>query len=348
MKKVVRILGLACMAGLLVFTACKKKENTSSVNVTIPQMKVVTLDGERAYLNEDWEFTWNQNDEICVYNLSDQFDESTMQIFHNTTGESHSATFAGPEVGNKKTYGYFYFYPTTMASCDLEELANDNRQTFTVAPTQHFEAYWTENHEISQVDASQMPMAINTNDIHEHSQLRHMFGIAQFTLKGKRNTVVEVGSITLTDNHFNLWGSASLKLHEVDTLQLQQVWQEYVEEDPNFAADYDSYIIQTLGWLPNNDGGKSITLNCLNPTVVDPEVIGENGGVVLKTGNNKTEFNFMLRPLALACGFTLHIEFANGLPAMDIEKWNQPNLEYAIQPGIINQWQYNTAIEGVR
>jgi hypothetical protein len=82
MKKVVRILGLACMAGLLVFTACKKKENTSSVNVTIPQMKVVNVDGERAYLNEDWEFTWNQNDEICVYNLSDQFDESTMQIFH--------------------------------------------------------------------------------------------------------------------------------------------------------------------------------------------------------------------------------------------------------------------------
>lgn len=344
MKKVVRILGLACMAGLLVFTACKKKENTSSVNVTIPQMKVVNVDGERAYLNEDYEFTWNQNDEICVYNLSDQFDESTMQIFHNTTGEAHSATFAGNDVGTRKHFGYFYFYPTTMASCDLEELANNNRQTFTVAPTQHFEAYWTENHEISQTDASQMPMAINTNDIHEHSQLRHMFGIAQITLKAKRNTVAEVASMTITDNVFNLWGSASVKLHEVDTLMLQQVWQEYYDgDDAAFAADYDSYIIQTLGWLPNNDGGKSITMNC--------DILDEDGnpcGVILATTPNKTEFNFMLRPLALSQGFTIDVEFANGVEPLHIDRWANPDREYSIMPGIINCWNYTTAIEGVR
>lgn len=344
MKKVVRILGLACMAGLLVFTACKKKENTSSVNVTIPQMKVVNLDGERAYLNESWEFTWNENDEICVYNLSDQFDESTMQIFHNVTGESHSATFTGNDVGNKKTYGYFYFYPTTMVSCNLEELANNNRQTFDVASTQHFEAYWTENHEISQVDASQMTMAINTDDIHEHSQLRHMFGIAQITLKAKRNTTAEVESVTITDNVFNLWGTASVKLHEVDTLMLQQVWQEYADGDEAaFAADYDSYIIQTLGWLPNNDGGRSITMNC--------DILDEDGkpcGVVLATTPNKTEFNFMLRPLALSQGFTVDVVFKNGLDPLHIGKWSQPNLDYTIMPGMINCWNYQTVIEGVR
>lgn len=344
MKKVVRILGLACMAGLLVFTACKKKENTSSVNVTIPQMKVVTVDGERAYLNEDWEFTWNQNDEICVYNLSDEFDESTMQIFHNVTGEAHSATFTGQDVGNKKTFGYFYFYPTTMVSCDLEELASDNRQTFTVAPTQHFEAYWTENHEISQVDASQMPMAINTDDIHEHSQLRHMFGIAQITLKAKRNTVAEVASMTITDNVFNLWGSASVKLHEVDTLMLQQVWQEYADGDEAaYTADYASYIVGTLGWQPGAIAGQSITMNC--------DILDEDGnpcGVILATTPNKTEFNFMLRPLALSQGFIVDVEFANGVEPLHIESWAQPNLGYTIMPGVINCWNYTTAIEGVR
>ena len=117
----------------------------------------------------------------------------------------------------------------------------------------------------------------------------------------------------------------------------------YDGNDAAFAADYDSYIIQTLGWLPNNDGGRSITMNC--------DILDEDGnpcGVILATTPNKTEFNFMLRPLALSQGFTIDVEFANGVEPLHIDRWANPDREYSIMPGIINCWNYTTAIEGVR
>jgi hypothetical protein len=342
MKKVTRILGLACLAGLLVFSACKKKETTSSVNVTIPHMTVATVDGERAYLDESYEFQWSGGDEICVYNLSDQYDQSTMQIFHNVTGAGPVATFSGPEVGAPMKYKYFYFYPTGMVSCDATELENGNRQTFYVAPTQQFESYWTENHEIMMADASQMPMAINTDNIHFNSRLNHMFGIGSITLKAKKNNHIQVASITITDNVFNLWGSASVRLHAVDTIQLWDAWQAYADgDDATFETAMATYIANPdgLGWMPNGDGGKSITLNCMH--MEDGEYMGQELGQT----PNKTEFNFLLRPLALSGGFTVDVVFNTpGMDDLHITSWNQPDRDYSIMPALINQWNYTKAL----
>lgn len=355
MKKVTRLLGMACLAGMLVFTAsCKKTENTSSVNVNVPQMKVATVDGERAYINEDWEFMWRGGDEIYVYNLSDTYDESVVQVFENVNPlgtESTLATFTGNEVGARKTYGYFYFYPTNMVSGDETELWEENRQTFYVEPIQQWECFDAVNpngtlRPLSQVDADQMPMAINTDDIHETAHLRHMFGICRITLKAKRGSEVRVTHLTVTDNAFNLWGHASVKLHEVDTLELQQVWQEYVDADPNFAADYAQHIITELGWEPAGDGGNTLEMDC----TTEPE-----GYVVLATTPNLTAFNFMMRPLALSCGFDVDVEFVpgygegtNGTNILHIDRWHNANLAYSIMPGMINVWNYPTSIEGAR
>lgn len=347
MKKVTRILGLASMAALLVFSACKKKETTSSFNLSIPPMTVNTVDGERAYIDEDWLFTWSGNDEVCVYNLSDQYDESTMQIFHNVTGFGPVATFQGPDVGTPKFYKYFYFYPTTMVSCDVDELATENRQTFNVPPTQNFQAYWTETHEIAMVDATSMPMAINTDNIHQNSRLNHMFGIATISLKAKRNQDIVVNSIVLTANEMNLWGTADLRLHAVDTNMLWQVWNEYVDADPNFATDYDTYIIQTLGWHSNNDGGNSITLNCIHPDEDGETMIGTQ---LANNAKDYTDFNFMLRPLALSKGFTVDIYFdPEHCPSTgdhyQITSWNHEDLEFSIIPAKFNVWRYNQGFQ---
>ena len=343
MKKVTRILGMACLAGMLVFTAsCKKDQENTSMNVTIPQMTAGHIEGERAYLNEDWEFRWNQNDEICVYNLSDEYDESTMQIFRNISGEGPTAYFAGPDVGAPKTYGYYYFYPTTMISGDLDELANENRQTVTVDQIQNWETYWTDNHEGSMVDASQMPMAIQSPRLDQNATLMHMFGMGVISLKAKRNTVAEVSTITITDNAFALWGTASLRMHDVDPEYLTQKLDEYADGDLSYEELYD-LMQEQIGWLAGaNEGHNSIILNCMH--LEDNEMVGQ----VVATTPNYTDFAFMLRPLALSAGFTVDVEFANGLEPLHIASWIAPNLDYAIRPAVYNTWKYSTAIEGVR
>lgn len=336
MKKVTRVLGLMSMAGLLVFaTSCNKNKDTNtSVNVAIPSMNVVSVDGERAYINEDCEFQWNQQDYIMVYNLADpaNADESVLTVFHNTTGEGPTANFAGSDVGAKLPCGYFYFYPTNMVSGDPTELMEDNRQTFTVSNTQNFQAFEAEGHSISLVDASQMPMAINTEDLHADATLKHIFGVAQICLKGKSGDLKTVESITITDNAFNLWGTASMKLHAVNTDELQALVDEYKAGDANYATHFAEYVIGELGYESNGQG-KSITLDCMT-----------NGtGVTLLPAPYAAQFNFMLRPLALSQGFTVDVTFTDREP-LHIDRWAQPNLAYSIVPGIINTWNYPTVI----
>lgn len=338
MKKVTRVLGLMSMAGLLVFaTSCNKnKETNSSVNVTMPSMNVATIDGERAYINEDGEFRWNNQDYIMVYNLADpaNADESVVSVFHNTTGTGPTANFAGSDVGAKLPCGYFYFYPTGMVSGDPAELMDENRQTFTVSATQNFQAWENpeNDYEISLVDASQMPMAINTEDLHADATLKHIFGIAQICLKGKNNDLRTVDHIVITDNEFNLWGTASMKLHAVNTDELQALVDEYKAGDANYATHFAQYVIGELGYESNGQG-KSITLDCMT-----------NGtGVTLLPAPYEAQFNFMLRPLTLSKGFTVDVYFTDREP-LHIDRWSQPNLAYSIVPGVINSWHYPTVI----
>lgn len=342
MKKVMRIMGLACMAGLLAFTSCKKNQDTSAVNVIMPSMTGVSMDDERAYINEEMQFNWHQEDYVYVYNLSDVYSESVVNVFENTSGEGPVATFHGSEMGAPKTYKYRYFYPINMVSGDPEELAVENRQTFTVDPIQQFEAYEAPNHPLSAVDADQMAMTINADNMNEYAQLKHIFGIAGIRLGGKSNKEVHVQSITINDNYFDLWGTASLRLHEVNMDTLTYLINKYKANDmEGFEADYASYVVGTLGWLPNNDGGKSITMDC---TVGDPD------GVLLPTTafSYKTFF-FMLRPLALSHGFTLDVEYTvDGTPkTKHIDTWedHEEKLQFCMEPGIYKTWTYRTRLQ---
>jgi hypothetical protein len=343
MKKVMRIMGLACMAGLLAFTSCKKNQDTSAVNVIMPPMTGVSIDDERAYIDDEMHFMWHQEDYIYVYNLSDVYTESVVNVFENTSGQGPTATFHGSEMGAPKTYEYRYFYPINMVSGDPEELAVENRQTFTVDPIQQFEAYEAPDHPISAVDPDQMPMTINTDDLSAYAQLKHIFGMARICLKGKSGKEVRVQSITINDNYFDLWGTASLKLHEVNMATLTSLINKYKANDmEGFEADYASYVIGTLGWLPNDDGDQSITLDC---------TVGDPAGVVLPNQNalQYQYFFFMLRPLALSHGFTFDIEYTvDGEPkTKHVTNWENhtSQLQFCMEPGIYKSWTLRTALQ---
>lgn len=350
MKRVARFFGLFCMVGAVALTtSCKKKETNTSINVGAPQMTEVVMEGDRAYIDEGWRFMWHGGDEIMVYNLDTDASKSRMSVFHNTNPvgvATKLATFQGEDVGDPLNREYRYFYPINMVSKDLTELRNENRQTFTVSDTQDYYLF-EESDPYCMIDPLAMPMSINTNDLHEYAMLKHMFGVGRFLFKTARNQYVTVEQIELTDNFWNLTGTLSVKLHEVDTTQLWQLWNEYngdVTAEP-FATHFATYAVGRMGYLPNPTG-KTITMNCTHASFDDPT---QMEGIVLEAGRLSTEFNFVLRPLALSEGFTLKLTGVYGDDMtpyeLNIDRYAQPNLDYAIKPGIKNTWEYPFLID---
>lgn len=366
MKKVVRLFGLACMAGLLAFTtSCKKKDNTqTSIKISMPHMTRNVMDGgERAYIDDEEFFQWNEEDNIMVYNLSDNFNESRCNVFSKVSGQGAYAQFAGTSVGAPMTYKYFYFYPINMVSGEENELKNDNRQTFTVSDVQYYEQYESEDHPVvSLVDGTAMPMAINTDDLSASATLLHMFGIAEICLKAKRNHNIMVKSVKIIDNKWNLHGTCSVKLHCVDTEKLWTAWNAYANNDmAAYEAAYQ-YISQPDGMNLGYEGhgqGKEITMDCMHFEDGEDEPVG----VYLYNGSKQVydSFFFMLRPLALSNGFQVVVEYVdnNGEDqTMTIDKWIDPDAyvatgtmqqptigTWSIMPSIINTFRYTIGIE---
>lgn len=343
MKKITRMLGMACLVGLMAFSAsCKKNDETkgSSVNLIMPQMTTVNIDGDRAYINEDGQFIWKANDKIKVYNLSfSDPTQSVSSIFTNVTGEGEYATFQGEGVGPRLDK-YFYFYPVKMAIGDDETwLADENRELFEVSDTQHFHFYDQNGHTISMVDPDAMPLAINTNDITANATLKQMFGVAAILLKTNTGNHKVVTSVTITDKAYNLTGTCSLKLPAVDTLELQALMEEYRNYDPSFAAHYANYIIDELGW-ESTPTGNTITMDCTNPKD------GLAGVPLANTLGQFSSFNFLLRPLALSGGFDVLVTFEDGT-TFPITKWNENNPrkhDFFMEPGIIKTFTWGSAI----
>lgn len=352
MKKVTRIFGMFCMIGLLAFTtSCKKDQETnSSVRLGVPQLSE-GFGADRAYIDEEWMFMWHGGDQIMVYNLAEDATQSVMSVFHNTNPvgvETKWATFQGEDVGAPKDYYYRYFYPIGMVSQNPAELREENRQTFTVSPDQNYYLF-DECEPLCRVDPEAMPMAINTDDLHKDAVLEHMFGIAHFMVQARRNNHITIESVTLHDNFWNLTGELTVKLHEVDTAQLNQLWNEYagdVTADP-FASHFMNYAVLTMGYDPNPTG-KEITLHMMHPDENNPL---ETVGVEVGTGNAWTEFNFILRPLALSEGFTITLTGTAGENAdpyeWTCEKWVNANLEMAIKPSIKHNFTFPVLTEAM-
>lgn len=351
MKKVTRIFGMFCMVGALAFaTSCnKEKETNSSLRIGVPQVTEGFVDGERAYIDELWEFMWHGGDQIMVYNLAADATQSVMSIFHNTNPvgvETKWATFQGEDVGAPKEYEYRYFYPINMVSKDPAELREDNRQTFTVTPDQNYYLF-DECEPLCRVDPYAMPMAINTDDLHKDAILKHMFGVAKFVIQAKRNNHIMLESITLHDNFWNLTGDLSVKLHAVDTVQLNALWNEYagdITAEP-FASHFLTYAVQTMGYAPAPTG-KDITIHTMHPDENNPL---ETVGIEIGTGNSMTEVNFILRPLALSEGFTITLTGTAGENNIPYEKtfdrWVNANLAMAIKPGVKHTFNFPVLTE---
>lgn len=371
MKKVTRILGMACMVGLLAFTSsCKKNQDTaegSSVEIAVPDAMVFD-DGDRAYITTGGRFLWNAGDEIVVYNLSDQYAQSMRNVFHSISGNNvPKAKFAGPSVGPKKLYGYRYFFPTEMIDWEINDgdgdLEDHNREHFVVSHTQNYSKYTDGGHVASIMDPNAMPMACDPVEITSNTaMLAHIFGVASVQMRAEVGEDIYIKQVKLTDHMMHLWGKCSVCLHNVTEAQLNSLWAKYFNhQDEQFYQLFNSYFLASaeeggLAWMsePGDivEERNSIIMDC-----VHKDAAGNNVFVKLENGNNNatTQFNFLLRPLACSEGFIIEVttsddqvytmtdysyEVNSGDEMVNMRAWG-------MRPGYIKTFNYGVLHEGV-
>lgn len=313
MKKFVKVIGAMCMAAVVACTAssCKKAEQEGSeFEVGLSQLDGFNSD-ERAYIDvfAGSQLKWNEGDQIMVYNLATDYTQSVAHVFTANTGAEGQTRipFSGSPVGAKKDIGYFYFYPAAKASGSLLE---DNRETFTVSSTQTYNPR-------TFIDNNSLVMACTVNAIPDNFTMQHIFGI--LNIKVTKATAARVKNIVVTDNVFNLAGTMSLKLPEVNSTTLSTLMSQCVNNDPGYAQALSNYL-QDLGY-ESNGSSHSITLDCSK--------CDNNQGVLVNS--TKKYFFVSLRPGALYRGFTVTINYMDENLEPTILNYDASN-SYCIQP----------------
>lgn len=298
MKKYSMILCAVAFVALMA-TSCKKEKQAASFQIQFPQFTEES--DERLYVNFDGgnNTYWQDDDRLMIYNISvTNPANSVCQEFVNGAANQIIGDFTpaeGDGVGAVKDGGYYAFYPCAVVDGlkDLEGNSNnDNRETFTFSDTQEY----TLVNGKATVDPNSIYFVGHINSGDEFT-FKHVGGILRLYISGSK----KVQSIVVEDAAYNLTGRLSLKLHEVNTTDLQTLIDLYVAaggnpwENPAYLNQWES--ISALGYMSEPEG-KTVTLNC-----------GEDGVQLLDA---EQSFYIGLRPGALKQGFKLTVHYTDG------------------------------------
>lgn len=292
MKKIVKTIGLACLAGLFAVSvsSCKKTEdNTTKVVLTMEEIEDVYPGNERAYINmlNQGRTYWNRNDRIRAYNLDVTNDpnaylNSTTAIYEcgNAAENQAYATFYGANLGTLMSDAYRFFYPVGMVNGVLGPY---NVDTFTVAQVQSYTEKDFNGNRYATVDPTAMPLASKHTSLTNFT-MHHVFGYFRLWLTGEG----VVDRVVLTDPNHHLTGYATLRTDKVEVDRLRNLFTDFVNGDDDSAvqAELVNYVYNpdelNLQTYPD---GNSITLQCDNPVTLSTFVA--------------TGFVFAVRPGAL-------------------------------------------------
>ena len=320
MKKTNKLFLTVCMvsACAFIFGSCKKNDTEKSVIVNLPQFEE-EVDG-RAYVDfATNKFKWNANDQVAIYNLNFSEASQSKKAIYATNAKAEgktSATFtfqSGDELGAKMD-GYFVFYPVAKLGNGFNA-NNDNREYFTVSNTQTY----TVINNAATVDPEAIAMACTLNSLDGNFTLKHIFGNLRLKMKGTGN----VTKVVVEDTHFNLAGTVSMKIDQVDMNTFSSLQDLYIASDDPYNAAFGpawAEYANTLGFTAEGTDNQ-VTLNC-------PD------GVQL---NETTETHFFigLRPGALKYGFKVYV-YVDGatLPSYTFDYTGANNLHYGIKAGV--------------
>jgi hypothetical protein len=323
--KMTKFACLALAMGVAVFTTTSCKKSNDQTTMTVIMGEWEEDDDTRMYIDFDnGRAYWNGDDEVMVYNL--KIDNSTKSSVYSvykadaSAEGKHTAHFTGPNVGPKKDL-YFTFYPAQIAAHSHGgALDENNRETFIVPAVQYLTTYQKNGATKNTLDPMALVQAKNPESL-QNVQFENIFGTLRIGLVGDEGRRVD--HIEVIDNEHNLTGTISLKLHAVNTQNLNTLLGYFrANQMVQFAQYYQQWIIGDLGYNNNfDDHTKMVTLDCsVEPTqsVFQP--------------NYALEVYFGLRPGALADGFKVKIYLDND-EAYYIDY--PANHNKCIRPGVI-------------
>ena len=334
MKK--KIIYGICMMALVavVATSCKKNEDTA----TKFSAEIALLeDGDRAYLDPaDKKTYWEVDDELKVYNIDeDNYKNSVVQIYTVDNPGTGISPISGGDMGYNTMY--YGFYPAEMAK---DSLLAGNYQKFDIPDYQPLlfnpSGSWT-------VGGTSLPMAATCTQADPVLRFQHIFGVARFkiTCKGDVNgeptadRLRYLKQLVITDNHFNLSGTVTLKPHKINTQKLKDIMAAFKDgAELTAIGDYNNYVLSHTGdglGYSAVGGGKTITYDFHEL----------NGGKGLQMNSDYDQYANVLvglRPGALAYGFTVVAtvyQEGKGDRDVTILDWQNENRAKVIEPNKI-------------
>ena len=312
MKKMSRIFIGVCLLGVFAFTtSCKKNENKTSFQVTMPQI-TEEMDG-RMYIDLGTMMSkWELGDQIMVYNLNPETPAQSKAVTFTaialTANDGETARFEeDEEIGEVMGDYYRFFYPASAVSGVLE----DNKEEFVIAPTQNYR----EVNGSATVDLDAVKMACS-KPVTDQFAFEPITGVLRLKLKGTK----AVSSIVVTDNSFNLSGTVSMNIYNIKEEtkdEMNAILDSYkAGEDWEAAA---AEMRANLGYSSWNTG-KTMTLNCAEPVQLN--------------NTDFTSFFMALRPQALGNGYTVRVNFSDGTYQEVVKEANPAK---CIKPSVIKK-----------
>lgn len=335
MKKTFKMIGMACLVGAFAFvgSSCKKNNtDTTSIKANMPALEENYIDGDRAYIdfNDGNKMKWSEGDQIAIYNLAENYTQSVRNIYTLISGANTTeGHFSGGVMGdlNEGFDGYYAFYPASMVV--NHPIGPRNSQTFDIPATQ--------NYHYNCMDPTSLVMAVKGEGIMDHFRMTHIFGFADFKLKGTK----KVERIVVTDKAFNLNGDVTVDLPYFTYgtyFTLKNRILELADYQCNYAAALYSLneTLQQCNYM--GQGGRTMTLECGNGVQLNP--------------NTYTKFIMTLRPGALCQGFSVTVYYTDNT-SVTFNKFNPNHADYGYasnqalprafctKPGTINHFSLN-------
>lgn len=336
MKKTFKMIGMACLVGAFAFvgSSCKKNNtDTTSIKANMPALEENYIDGDRAYIdfNDGNKMKWSEGDQIAIYNLAENYTQSVRNIYTLISGANTTeGHFSGGVMGdlNEGFDGYYAFYPASMVV--NHPIGPRNSQTFDIPATQ--------NYHYNCMDPTSLVMTVKGEGIMDHFRMKHIFGFADFKLKGTK----KVKRIVVTDNQFPLNGDVTADL-PCFTHEFYFRLKNGILEMADYRCDYSMAMASLNAMLQQFNymgyaGGYTMTLECGDGVQLNP--------------NTYTKFIMTLCPGALCQGFSVTVYYTDNT-SVTFNKFNPNHADYGYasnqalprafctKPGTINHFSLN-------
>ena len=298
----------------LAFTSCKKNNETpkSSFYASGAEMRVESLNEDRAYMDDNKKFHFEQGDVCMVFNIDKTTPTNSHAALYGSVEEGvedvHFVNIGYGEVAEDMLDGYYAFYPGGPGHT-VTYLANgENKCKFYVDPVQEYRPNTVPKNTLYAASKA-------TDGTHMMGDTYFMFhpinGILRMYPFEQNPRTVEC--IEIVDNAFELSGLVELIIPEVDPVEMQALFNGFNLDNPSYVARLNAYKTRV---------GYNVTDETIHNPVdgTDTHYVKGNrmtlnipGGVQLGTNrNNAPAINIVLRPLALCRGWHAIFHFTDG------------------------------------